>query len=85
MPSQLCLDIADDPHALSLVQAFFDSGRSVLGGDAEEHSKAASEAITDEMNSAMMNYMPLRGLLSFGEGKITLEDFDALLKKMNRE
>ena len=40
------------------------------------------EAITDEMNLAMMNYMPLRGLLSFSDG-ITWEIIEEIVRKMN--
>ena len=44
--------------------------------------RSAKEAITDEMNLAMMNYMPLRGLLSFSDG-ITWELIENIVRKMN--
>ena len=39
--------------------------------------------ITEEMNLAMMNYMPLRGILSFGGGAIPPESIEAILDKLN--
>lgn len=50
----------------------------------EDKSAAAAEAITEEMNLAMMEYMPLRGALSFGGGAITREQIEGLLKELNR-
>ena len=31
---------------------------------------AAKEAVSDDMGAAMLNYMPLRGVLSFAAGKV---------------
>jgi len=48
----------------------------------EEQSEAASEAVTEEMELAMLNYMPLRGAFSFGMG-ISEEQIEALLRELN--
>ena len=53
-----------------------------LGGD-EEKSEAASEAVTDDMSTAMMNYMPLRGMLSFGGDPKVVEMVEGILKQLN--
>ena len=37
------------------------------------------------MNMAMMNYMPLRGILSFGGGAIAPETIQAILDKLNNK
>ena len=50
-------------------------------GGQESGSDAAKEAISDEMNLAMMNYMPLRGAISLGGG--TAEEVEILVKKLN--
>ena len=52
--------------------------------NASDKSAAAAEAITEEMNLAMMKYMPLRGALSFGGGSITREQIENLLVQLNR-
>jgi beta-glucosidase len=54
-----------------------------LGGDQQEGSSAASEAVSDEMTEAMMKYMPLRSLISFAGGKLNHEMLQGLLAQMN--
>ena len=44
-------------------------------------SDAARDAITDDMTAAMIKYMPLRGLVSFGGG--SSEELDALVRLLN--
>ena len=71
-------DVKKDPRAWEIAKVLdkkelFDSG----DGDT-----ATSEAITSEMNEAMMRYMPLRGPVSFGGG-VTMADVQALVDQMN--
>ncbi len=74
-------DVKRDPRAWAIVQ-------DVLKGEffgekpEEPESSAASEAITDEMNTAMEEYLPLRGPISF-TGKVTMADIQALVDKLN--
>lgn len=49
----------------------------------EKDSDAASEAITKEMQLAMMKYMPLRGIMSFGGGKISMQDLNRIVDELN--
>ena len=53
-----------------------------IGGQQNE-SDAAAEAISREMMEAMMKYMPLRGVLSFSSGKVSLEQLQGLLDQLN--
>ena len=46
--------------------------------DGAQESSAASEAITEDMGDAMMRYMPLRGMMSFGG--MTIEKLEALVE-----
>ncbi len=67
--------------------AAYPEAAAVLRGpekEKKEESGAASEAITEEMNSAMARYMPLRGQISFSGGTVTHEDLKAVIDKMNR-
>ena len=38
---------------------------------------------TADMMEAMMRYMPIRGLLSFGGGKVSIAECKALVEKLN--
>ena len=75
------LDIKQDPQ---LKEIFLSAIKElVFFRQDKEESAAAKEAITDEMNDAMMDYMPLRGILSFGSSKVTQKQIDDLLNKLN--
>ncbi len=51
--------------------------------DSDEESSVSSEAVTEDMNNAMMRYMPLRGQISFSGGAVTHEDLAGLIRRMN--
>lgn len=74
-------DVRKDPRAWELVNELFKGGffsDQPEGGESE----AAGEAISDEMNNAMIEYLPLRGPISF-TGKVTMADVQALVDKLN--
>jgi len=66
-----------------VLKPLLDGIRKALTPGGEERTAAASEAITEEMNMAMLNYMPLRGALSFGGGAIDVSWVQALLDELN--
>ena len=77
------MDLLADPEAVQVLSPMMDAIRKALTPGSEDVSEAAAEAITEEMNLAMMNYMPLRGALSFGGGAVTREMLSQLLEKLN--
>jgi len=82
--NSILMDIMADPKAAPLMREFMRKTRETFGhSEKEGESDAAKEAITDEMNTAMMNYMPLRGAFSFGG--TSPEEAEELLKKLNQE
>lgn len=64
-------DIMDNPKAAQKVQDLLKIMSKVLGGGSSE---VEAEAISEEMVAAMMKYMPLRGIISFGNGQISREE-----------
>ena len=69
--NSIVMDIMDDPAAVEVLQSLMSAIKDTLM-PSEEGSEAAKEAITDEMSMAMLKYMPLRGILSFGGGNLEL-------------
>ena len=67
----IVMDILDDPVATEALKPVMEAISQVLTPQTDEPT-AASEAITAEMNMAMLQYMPLRGILSFGGGQVEL-------------
>lgn len=74
-------DVKKDPRAWELVQDLMKHG--LFGEEAEmPGGDASKEAISEEMNSAMEEYLPLRGPISF-TGQVTMADVQALVDKLN--
>ena len=78
------MDILADPKAAAVIKPLLDGMNKAFSHDSDATSKAAQEAVNEEMSMAMIQYMPLRGALSFG-AEITQEQMDALLAEMNRD
>ena len=77
------MDIMADPKAKAIVMPVMQKAQELFGGvESDGSTDAAKEAISEDMSAAMMNYMPIRGIFSFG-GRITPEQAEDLLKKIN--
>ena len=78
------MDLMADPKAAAAIQPLMAQGGSIFGSEEkEEQSEAAAEAVTADMAMAMMKYMPLRGLFSFGGDPTVEGKLAELLKKLN--
>ena len=86
-PDSIFMDVMADPKAAAVMKDFMEKTMEIFGHEeSEQDSKeAAKEAITEDMTMAMMQYMPLRGAMSFGGGEDSSEKLDELLKKLNGE
>ena len=77
------MDVMADPKGREIMGAFMKKTMEVFGHEDESGgSEAASEAISEDMTMAMMQYMPLRGILSFG-GPESAGELDELLEQLN--
>lgn len=72
-------DIMSRPEAWKLVQSVLSKGMFGQNSEVSEGGDAAKEAISDEMNAAMLQYMPLRGPVSFGGG-VSMADVQKLVE-----
>lgn len=73
----IVMDILDDPEAAEALKPLMTAIRDTL--TPEGGGEAANEAITDDMSMAMLKYMPLRGIFSFGGGNLELSGIAGLL------
>ena len=77
------LDVMADPKAREIMNAYMKKTMEVFGHEEESGgTEAAREAISEEMTMAMMKYMPLRGILSFGSPESGAE-LEKLLAQLN--
>ena len=79
----IVMDLLADPKAAALIQPMMKSIMSGLNPEGDQGSDAAREAISEEMNLAMIQYMPLRGALSFGGGAIDPALIQSMLDYLN--
>lgn len=73
-------DIMKDEKAMEILQPLMKL--DIFAVDKEEEGEAAAAAISKEMREAMIKYMPIRGIVSFG-GDCTLEELQSLLDQLN--
>lgn len=57
---------------------------ALLNGEKREESEASAEAITKEMEEAMMNDMPLRSIRDYSNGAVTTEDLLKMIDQLNK-
>ena len=82
----ITMDIAKYPKAMAVISQLMNNAAAIFGDGEEqkpEDSEAAKEAVSDEMGQAMMAYLPLRGMISFSQGRINHEILKGLLDQMN--
>ena len=80
--NSIFMDVMKDPQAAQALKPLVDAISAVFRPNADENSPAG-EAISNEMTMAMMNYLPLRGMLSFSGGQISEEYLTQLLDRLN--
>ena len=76
------MDLLADPKAKAVIDPFIQKLQAAFMPEDEGTTEAAKEAVSEDMGAAMLNYMPLRGILSFG-GADSAPAIDALLKALN--
>ncbi len=80
--NSIFMDIMGDPRAKSALKPFLDGIANALAPE-DDASDTAKEAISIEMMEAMLQYMPLRAALSFGNDQVSEEQIELLLDELN--
>ena len=74
------MDLLADPKAKAALKPMLDAMAAAFA-PSDDAGDAAKEAINDEMSMAMLNYMPLRAMVSFGAVKG--EQLEGILAALN--
>jgi len=78
------VDLMADPKAKALLKPIMEeSSRKFAGEQNEGQTDAAKEAVSEEMGEAMMRYMPLRALVSFGASEDTARALEEIIRRIN--
>jgi len=80
--NSIFMDIMKDPQAAQALKPLTDALSAVFRPNADEDSPAA-EAISNEMTTAMLNYLPLRGMLSFAGDQLPAGVLEQILERLN--
>lgn len=75
------IDLMKNPKAMQVLAPLVQNAMATMGGG--ESSEVASSAVSDEMSKAMLNYLPLRGIVSFSGGEVTYDQLQALVDTIN--
>ncbi len=79
------MDLLADPKAQAVLEPLLKKLREAFAPENDENvTEAAKEAVSDDMGAAMLNYMPLRGVLSFG-GADSAPAIEQMLKALNNQ
>ena len=78
-------DLMADEKARKILEPYMAIIGKALGGDPEDENSAAKEAISKDMEMAMLRYMPLRGVRSFCGDAMTEDELKEILKKLQAQ
>jgi len=77
------MDVMADPKAVAAAEPLLAGIRGALMHDTGDQTEKEDSAVSDEMGMAMLQYMPLRGALSFGGGAVDVSQFEKFLDLIN--
>lgn len=75
-------DMMEDPGAKQYIDELM-KGSVLFPQEPEESASPASEAMSGDMMAAMMKYLPIRGAISFNNGKVTMKELQTILDELN--
>ena len=78
-PDTIFLDIKQDEKAMALVRPLLEQSQFIPARENED----ADEGLEDRIFASMLDYMPLRSLVSFGGG-VTAEDVARVVEAINQ-
>ena len=78
-------DIMENPKAAAILAPLSSMAGAIapIASEDAEEGNVSSSAISKEMMMAMMRYMPLRGIISFSGGRLSLSDMEKMVEEMN--
>ena len=78
-------DVMENEKAAAAIHKFMEGSELFAAPKEKGESDVAAKAISAEMQEAMMRYMPLRGMISFSGGAMTLDKLEELILEWNRD
>ena len=79
----IIMDVTKNPDNRAVIAPLINAMNDTFH-PAETETAASTEAISDDMTTAMMDYMPLRGVLSFGGDDLPEGFLEDIIEKLNQ-
>ena len=80
------MDLMKSEKARQVLAPLLEGMKESFGAAGEEgRSEAAESAISADMLQAMLQYSPLRSVLSFAPGKVSYEQLEGIVAQLNQE
>ncbi|MDD3411566.1 MAG: glycoside hydrolase family 3 C-terminal domain-containing protein [Eubacteriales bacterium] len=77
----IMMDLMGSPKAMQVLSPLLNGMKQAMGGG--QQNDAAQSAISEDMLNAMVQYLPLRGLLCFSGGALIYEQMQAMIDQIN--
>ena len=71
--------------ARDMLKPLLDAMMENLGAGGETRTDTAESAISADMLNAMLQYSPLRAMLSFAAGQVSYEELESMVEALNRK
>ncbi|MBU3112928.1 glycoside hydrolase family 3 C-terminal domain-containing protein [Clostridium lacusfryxellense] len=78
-------DLLERPEAVEELKSLIDIVKVSMEDMTKGKDEENSDAISDDMGNAMLKYMPIRGILSFGGGSITYDEITQIVDDTNKK
>ncbi|MGH4052899.1 MAG: glycoside hydrolase family 3 C-terminal domain-containing protein [Clostridium sp.] len=78
-------DLLEVPEAAQELKLLVNIANKFMKGMIKVKDEESSDAISDDMGNAMLKYMPIRGILSFGDGSITYDEIIQMIDDANKK
>ena len=79
------MDLMKSEKARDMLKPLLDAMMENLGAGGETRTDTAESAISADMLNAMLQYSPLRAILSFAAGQVSYEELESMVEALNRK
>lgn len=79
------MDLMKSEKARDMLKPLLDAMMENLGAGGETRTDTAESAISADMLNAMLQYSPLRAMLSFAAGQVSYEELESMVEALNRK
>lgn len=81
--NSIFMDLKKIPKAMEIIQPLIDEMTATFANHGEDAGEVAESAVTKDMMMAMIDYTPIRSMLSFGSGQFGYDQLVSIVEQLN--